>query len=392
MEELLTAAGSAPVLQLDLQPDPLPLPAPAWLLQGLLLLGFLLHVLAMNVALGGSVLAAASAARAGRDERHRRLARTLGGWLPPAFALTVTFGVVPLLFLQALHGHLFYTSSVLVAVPWLAVVAVVIGAYYLAYVHDLRFERLRPGGRLAVLLTVAVLLLAVAAIYVSNLTLMHVPAAFPAAYAASPAGLRLWFDDPMAPPRYLHMVFGALGTAALAVAWYGDRVRRRADAARTAPAAAPARDDAAWGAWCKRRAIHWFLVTLVVEIVVGLWFVVALPRETLLSFMGRDPLNTALFAGSLLLAFGMVGHAALAASRSLAPLLGMYLVTLVVMVVLRDRVRGSVLGPSGLFVTGDSAPQWGLVALFGVVFLGGVILVVWLLRRVAREWGPAPAP
>lgn len=385
MEELAPSVqAAAAAVSLLPQPDPLPLPGPVWLLQALLLVGFLLHVLAMNVILGGSVLGVVSAVRARRDERHRRLARTLAGWLPPAFALTVTFGVVPLLFLQALHGHLFYASSALVAGPWLAVIALVIAAYYAAYTHDLRFERLRAGARVAVTAAVAVVLLVVAAIYVSNLTLMHAPAAFRAVHAADPAGLRLWFADPMAPPRYLHMVFGALATAALATAWYGDRVRRRAAAAGGA--------DAEWGAWCKRHGVRWFLVTLIVEIALGLWFVMALPRETMLAFMGRDPLLTALFAVSLLLAVGMVGHAALAASRSLTPLLGMYLVMLALMVVLRDLVRGHILTPTGAFATGASAPQWGLIALFGVVFVAGLALTAWLLRRVAREWGGRSAP
>ena len=35
------------------QPDPLALPAPAWLLWALLLLTFFLHVIPMNLVLGG---------------------------------------------------------------------------------------------------------------------------------------------------------------------------------------------------------------------------------------------------------------------------------------------------------------------------------------------------
>lgn len=362
------------------QPDTLPLPGPAWLLHLLLLFGFLLHVLAMNLALGGGVLAAASALRAGRDERHRRLARVLATWLTPAFALTVTFGIVPLLFLQALYGHLFYSSSVLVAWPWLAVPLLVMLAYYLAYAHDLGFERLRPAGRAVVAFTGVALLLFVAAIYVSNVTLMHHPEAFRDLYFADPGGARLWFGDGQAPPRYLHMVFGAVATAALLVAWLGQRAQRRG--------------DEAWGAWAKRRGVLWFLVATIVEVGLGFWFLAALPSDLMLAFMGRDALATALLVVAVVLAFGMIGHAAMAANRNLAPLLGMYVVTLLVMVWLRDLVRERMLAP-GFRIDGlDSEPQWALVALFGATLVAGLGVLLVVLRRAAREWrGPeSPAP
>lgn len=39
-------------------PDPIPLPAPVGLLKFLLILTFILHILAMNLALGGGLIAA----------------------------------------------------------------------------------------------------------------------------------------------------------------------------------------------------------------------------------------------------------------------------------------------------------------------------------------------
>ena len=60
--------------------DPLPQPAPAWLLWALLQLTFFLHLLAMNVVLGGSILAL-----------HWRMSRRPGDAAPRA-AVTGAFG------------------------------------------------------------------------------------------------------------------------------------------------------------------------------------------------------------------------------------------------------------------------------------------------------------
>jgi len=55
-------------------------------------------------------------------------------------------GVAPLLFLQVLYGRLFFTSSILMAGFWLAVVPLLIVAYYCAYVVAFRGQRTRVGG------------------------------------------------------------------------------------------------------------------------------------------------------------------------------------------------------------------------------------------------------
>ena len=57
--------------------DPLPQPAPAWLLWALLQLTFFAHLLAMNVVLGGSILALHwRASRRETDAAHRSAVTT----------------------------------------------------------------------------------------------------------------------------------------------------------------------------------------------------------------------------------------------------------------------------------------------------------------------------
>jgi hypothetical protein len=108
--------------------NPLPLPAPPGLLWALLQAVFLLHLVAMNVVLGGSLLTLHwRFSRRSEGAAHR--AALLGLFakaLPAAVAAAVTLGVAVLLFVQVLYGRLFFTSSILMAWLWLAVVPLVI--------------------------------------------------------------------------------------------------------------------------------------------------------------------------------------------------------------------------------------------------------------------------
>ena len=115
--------------------DPLPQPAPAWLLWALLQLTFFLHLLAMNVVLGGSILALHWRLSRRTDSATPRaeVVAAFARALPVAVAAAVTFGVAPLLFVQVLYGRVFFTSSILMAWWWLAVVPLVVFAYSGAY-------------------------------------------------------------------------------------------------------------------------------------------------------------------------------------------------------------------------------------------------------------------
>ena len=81
-----------------------------WLwFQVLLIFTFFVHMILMNFILGGSLLTLWDVFRGRKTGKN-------AGSIPTLIALTVNFGVPPLLFVQVLYGHLFYSSSVMVAV------------------------------------------------------------------------------------------------------------------------------------------------------------------------------------------------------------------------------------------------------------------------------------
>ena len=92
----------------------------------LLIVTFVLHILFMNVLLGGTILSFwGNLRKASKND----VSHELSGRLPTITAMTVNLGVAPLLFLQVIYGNFIYVSSVLMAVYWLSVIGLVILAY-----------------------------------------------------------------------------------------------------------------------------------------------------------------------------------------------------------------------------------------------------------------------
>jgi hypothetical protein len=354
--------------------DPLPQPAPPFLLWALLQLTFLLHLVAMNVVLGGSILAL-HWRFSRRPEGARQRAALLAFFakaLPVAVAAAVTFGVAPLLFVQVLYGRLFFTSSILMAWLWLAIVPLVILAYYGAYLLAFRGEALRRAR--GVLSLVTLLFAAVAFLQVQNATRSIRPDTFLDAYRASGRGLTLNLGDPTFWPRYLHVLLGAVAVAALGAALYGVLRRRR---------------DPELAAWAIRRGTTVYGLATAANVFVGLVFLLALPRPVLIRLVGGDTRAMTLLALGIFLSIAAAGLALLAlgakdAVRATFAQLWLLAATLVVMVLLRDQVRLIALRDAGFEHPGRVATQWGPLAVFLVLLAAAAATIGWMARALAR--------
>jgi len=360
--------------------DPLPQPAPPALLWALLQLTFLLHLVAMNVVLGGTLLALhwRFSRRAEGAPQRAALLAFFAKALPVAVAATVTLGVAPLLFVQVLYGRLFFTSSILMAWFWLAIVPLVILAYYGAYLLAFRGEALRRARGVAGLV---MLLFAVVAFFqVSNATRSIRPDTFVDAYRASGRGLTLNLGDPTLWPRYLHVLLGAVAVAALGAALYGVLRRPR---------------DPELGDWAIRRGTTVFGVATAANVFVGMLFLLALPRTVLIRLVGGDAWAMTLLALGILLAIAAAGLALLALGakdtvRATWAQLWLLAATLVVMVLLRDQVRLITLRDAGFEHPARVATQWGPLVVFLVLLAAAVATIGWMARALAR--GKAVSP
>jgi hypothetical protein len=357
--------------------DPLPLPGPVWLFVALLLVVFTLHVAAMNSALGGGLWALWNYLR-GRHAPHeysRRLAGELSQMLPSFLAFTVTLGVAALLFVQVLFGNFLYTSSILIGALWLMVIPLVMVAYYGYYYfsYNAAGGKVRAGDVLAVSVCV---LLGIAFIFVNNMTLMQIPERWLAMYRAHPNGWTLNLGDFSVAPRYLHIVNGSVALFSAILAHLGMRKLKT---------------DAAYGRWLVQRAAMTFAACTGLQFFFGMWLLMAIPRQIAMTLL-RDPLAGAVFGMALI---SVIAAMLLILLGSLAekpgPLVhagfGTSLVTLFLMVCLRYLLRLAYLKPYVNFDALAVRPQGSVIALFLVLFAGGLATVggmLWLVARAAK--------
>jgi len=115
---------------------PFGLPWPTVLYLWLYMLTLVIHVFFMNYVLAGSAYLVSLSVidRRGADGKPTLVAVTLREWLPFMLSAAITAGIAPLLFVQILYEKSFYTANLLLFNRWMAILPVLIIAFYLLYV------------------------------------------------------------------------------------------------------------------------------------------------------------------------------------------------------------------------------------------------------------------
>ncbi|MGA3126319.1 MAG: hypothetical protein ABSD13_06360 [Candidatus Korobacteraceae bacterium] len=355
--------------------DPLPLPAPVWLFTALLLVVFTLHVAAMNSALGGSLWALWNYLRGHRPAHpySQRLAGELAAMLPVFLAFTVTLGVAALLFVQVLFGNFLYASSILIGILWLAVIPLVMVAYYGFYYFS--YTAARGKGISGCVLAVSVcVLLGIAFIFANNMTLMFSPERWLAMYRSHPNGWNLNLGEPALLPRYLHIVNGAIALFSAILAELGMRKMK---------------EDAGYGRWVVQRSALVFAVCTGLQFLFGMWLLLAIPREIAMVLL-RAPLAGSVFGLALMSVIAamlliLLGSLAEKPSSLVHAGFALSLVTLFLMVCLRYLLRLAYLKPYANLGALVVRPQTGVIVLFLILFVGGLVTVSYMLWMVVRS-------
>lgn len=344
----------------SLIPSPDSIPAPAWLFLVLDILFFTIHILLINIILGGSLIILVSRLKSQNDSLDQRLHGSIADKIPTTFALGINMGVAPLLFLQVIYGHLFYSSSVLMAVYWILIIPLLILAYYGAYIHIRKYSSASVLSKVAIWI-VAVILLYVAFMFVNNMTLMIQPDRWNTYFQNRDGTILNWSDITLI-PRYLHFVTASVAIAGLFMAFIWSARQKKGIA----------------GAETKvKSSLLIFGYATIVQVAVGLWFLLAIPRDFLLNFMGGDIFSTVVFIIGFLTAIGAI---AAAFAGKFRPTLSMLIITIPAMVIMRHQLRSMYLNGKFSLSSLELAPQYGVMILFFIILIIGIAAVLYMLR------------
>ena len=352
--------------------DPAGLPGPPWLFHVLLVFTFFLHMLFMNLTLGGTLLAVIAHFRAGgrREDPRGALAGRLMAVNSYGISLTITTGIAPLLFIQVLYQQYFYTATILIAGVWLAMLLLLTLGYYAAYLYKFRGAPARGQGGGLWLFASAVMFLAIAMVHVA----VHLLHSQPERWADVASGAACVLGDPTYFPRLLHFVLAGIGFAALVAAWWAVRQAR-------AGVEVELNTRIAGFTW------KWMLWTTILQVVDGFVLLLLLPRPLLIGFMQGGaatmiPLTLAILLGvGLLVMIARVTNP-VASSGVVSGTLGAMVLTIAVMSITRHQLRVLSLAPATKLFEPVVVPQWFNFSLWVVLLLAGLATVGYMVRRV----------
>jgi hypothetical protein len=359
--------------------DPIPLPAPIWLLKLLHIVTLALHFVAVEMLLGGLLLAVLLSLFRG-SPASMVAARALARRLTVVMTFVINLAVPPLLFAQVLYGRALYTSSVLIGIYWIAIIGLLMLTYWLLY----RFTGRLEAGKSAWWVGLSAWLLAggIARLLSTNMTLMLRPEVWRKMYSASAMGAYLPTGDPTLTPRWLLMLAGGLFIGGLWLVYLAGRSTFTAEEKQFV-AALGGKVAAVFG---------------IVYLVAGVWAASVQPA-VVKSMLVTPPAGYEFYKY-----FGLAGYGWLAlvvVAVLLAAIAGFGRVTArwmsiavvhlavlieLTLVVYRDGERDLSLLASGYNVW-DRAVEtnWWVVGLFLVLFVAGLGMIGWLVSVVARS-------
>jgi len=359
--------------------DPIPLPASIWLLKLLHIVTLALHFVAVEMLLGGLLLAVLLSLFRG-SPASMVTARALARRLTVVMTFVINLAVPPLLFAQVLYGRALYTSSVLIGLYWIAIIGLLMLTYWLLY----RFTGRLEAGKSAWWVGLSAWLLAgcIARLLSTNMTLMLRPEVWRKMYSASAMGAYLPTGDPSLTPRWLLMLTGGLFIGGLWLIYLAGRSTFTAEEKRFLSALGGKLaalfgivylSAGIWAAGVQPAVVKSMLVTPPAGYEFYKYF----------GFAGYGWL--ALVVVAVLLA-AAAGFGKLTARWTSIAVVHLAVLIELTLVVYRDGVRDLSLLATGYNVWDRTVEtNWWVVGLFLVLFVAGLGVIGWLVSVVARS-------
>jgi len=358
----------------------LSLPESDPIIHGLLILAFLVHVLFINLVVGGTLITVMTDAIGIVTGRvyYRQLATTLANWLPGFLGVAVVVGVLPLVLVQILYGSVFSTAASLLGEVWIVAGAALVLGYGGLYGYKQWRGSLahRPGLQLAVGTLSSIMFLGVAFVFVLVSVLMLHPDQWAAIEHAS-----LWsvLTLPSLIPRFGHLVLASVAGMGMFLVCYGLFL------ASGGQAMTDDKPKERYAIWVTRYGVAWTLAGTLPQFVIGPWLFLSLPAVVRVDLVsGQSFGSLAFFVGltAALLSLVLL-NAALMAPHVRGLAIGGTLslvVTVCLMVVVRHAVRVSWLSQHDDAAMLAIQDQWTVMFMVGAMLLLGLAITVFIVR------------
>jgi hypothetical protein len=344
----------------DLIPYTESLPAPPQILILLEQLFFLIHIVLINSILGLSLIIIYKRIRLlSISSLDLDIYRPFSKQIPILFALAINMAIPALLFLQVVFGHLFYTSSVLLGTYWILIIPLLIAGYYSSYIHYKKFE----SSQLAkfTIFAVVFIMLYISFILVNNLSLMENLIKW-SRYFENRSGTILLWDEISIYPRYLHFIVASLAVGGL---FYSLHYKFKKDLNQNL------RNIKI------KEGLKIFTYSTMVQVIVGVLFLLSLPQKVMLNFMGADILATLIFILGVIFAVVSI----VAGLKGKLGLTVIFLsITLIAMVINRYHLRVFQLGEHFSLSQLNIVPQWDVFAIFLIILIFGIAVILYMLK------------
>lgn len=120
---------------------PLDMPLPEWLLVALLILSFLMHILFVNLMLGGTLLTFWAERKGKENKDYDTLAQEIAKTITVNKSIAVVLGVAPLLSINTLYTVYFYSANALTGKFWISLVPLITVIFLLLYWHKYSWKK-----------------------------------------------------------------------------------------------------------------------------------------------------------------------------------------------------------------------------------------------------------
>ncbi len=199
---------------------PLELPLPEWLLVTLLVVSFLLHIIFINLMLGGSIITLWAQIKGLKNKEYDIFAHEISKTITVNKSMAVVLGVAPLLSINTLYTIYFYSANALTGFAWIMIIPLVTIAFLLTYLHKYTWEKLEQSKKvhIAIMGLAVVIFLFIPLIFLTNVNLMMFPEKW-----GTIKGFMSALVLPNVFPRYFEFLGACLAVTGIFIVWYNNR-------------------------------------------------------------------------------------------------------------------------------------------------------------------------